>query len=126
MKENKSLKILVVDDVQLYVESVICQLQESGLNASGIVPSSWCIMLPNGDPLTEEDVLALVRDADVIFLDHSMPKMNGEEILAYWKEKGVDFSNKRVVGSSSGSQPYLKEQFKNLESVDCVKRFLGL
>jgi len=121
------MKILVVDDSSQYVESVIRKLEKAGFNANGIVPSAYGIEMINKDELlTEEDVLALVRDADVIFLDHKMPKMNGGELLTYWEKKGVDFANKRVVGISSSNQPYLKEQFKNFDEVDCVKQLLGI
>ena len=121
------MKILMVDDVSNFVSDVTRILRDAGLDASGLV-TGWHMRSHDGRHLTEEDVLALVRSADVLFLDHNMPEKNGKELIEYWQSQGIDFSGKRVIGISSGSQPYLKEQLDpgGLNNADRVKQFLGL
>ena len=121
------MKILIVDDVYNFVKDATQRLCQEGLDVSGMV-AGYKMKTLEGKVIADEDVLRLVNDAEVVFLDHNMPRMNGEELLAHWKEQGVDMANKRVVGISSDHQKYLKESFGayKLSDAFAVKRFLNI
>ena len=128
------MKILVIDDAGggMFAGSAAKNMRDLGLDAKAMMPfrqemielldeTGW----RNSKPLTDEEVLDLVREADIIFLDHNMPCWTGEELLILWRNT-IDFSNKRVVGISGSRQPYVKEQFDGLGYVAGIKSFFGL
>ena len=121
------MKILIVDDNASFVEFATENLRIAGLDVDGILALQNMRTIDDR-PLSEEAELALVRNADVIFLDHNMPRMTGDVRLAYWKRKGIDFAGKRVVSVSSDRQTYLNEWFDpmNLHNPNRVKEFLDL
>lgn len=113
------MKILIVDDNYYFVKETTEKLRDSGLDVDKFVGGNeW-----------DELSIELVRNADVIFLDHNMPGKNGKEYLEYWTNQGIDMTNKRVVGISCDSQPYLREKLdppSTLYYPDRVKKFLGI
>jgi CheY-like chemotaxis protein len=99
------MKILIVNDSLALVMGMVECLQQDGLDISGLIPDEGRVYGSRKDPRT------CIEEADVIFLDHHMPVMNGDEWLKHWKSQ-VDFSGKEVVGISNmyGSQRYLLRQ----------------
>jgi len=144
-KGQRSMKILFVDDNWNLLERVIPILTGAGLDVWGLAPnisfkpfrSRLCTMNgsqegDNGtvyggeEKIPVERMIKLAREADVIFLDHNMFPITGEDWLAWCREKGILFERKRVIGISSDHQGYLDERFfaGNLYDPDDVKRFL--
>ena len=128
------MKVLVIDDASggMFAGSAAQSMRELGLSATAMMPrhGSMIELLDktgwrNSKKLTDEEVLELVREADIIFLDHNMPIWSGEELLIRWRS-AMDFDKKRVVGISCDHQPYVEEQFDGLGYTDGIKSFFNM
>ena len=126
------MKILVVDDNADFIDNMWEGLQTSGLRVAYIIPGLNKMQVWGSSEFVsfkeDNNTLHIVKEADVIFLDHNMPNMKGDELVDFWKNHGVEIAGKRIVGISSDAQPYLKEQVnpRMLYFPESVKRFLGL
>lgn len=128
------MKVLIIDDEwNLFVVRVVEALTAAKIDVTGCMETSETtgrIINASGEQrCVSLDVLALAREADVIFLDHNMCCMNGEELLRSWEIDGVDLAGKRIIGISSDSQPYLEERLGDpsmLFDAEWVKNFLGI
>jgi len=109
------MNILVIDDITMVVMDVCEDLVKAGLRATGLVvgKEGSRVFDPetgfghNAGFVEGSTILKVVEEADVIFLDHEMPSISGEEMLRWWKESGIDLSDKTIIGTSSLPQPYL-------------------
>ena len=126
------MRILIVDDERDFVERVVTVLNEGGLHTVGLTQcydtGRYKGVDSSGRGLVGEDVLNLLLQTDVLFLDHRMSEMNGDEFLDYLRSRGVNLERIRVIGISSGDQPYLSEQEEpaRLYSPEAVKALLGI
>ena len=128
------MKVIIIDDAfgGTFAGSAAINMRKLGFDATAMMPHNNAMIelqdekgRRNKKMLTDEEVLELVRKAEIIFLDHNMPYCTGEELLQLWRIT-IDFSNKRVVGISGGDQPYLDEQYDGLGSVPGIKHFFNI
>jgi two-component system sensor histidine kinase/response regulator len=105
-KKVKEEKILIVDDDRGVLESFEVLLAED-------YP---LIMATNG-----EDALNILEKESppLIFLDIYMPGINGKEILADVKSRGLD---SKVVVITGSSDETLKDEVINLGACDLIKK----
>ncbi len=125
-------KVLVVNDDLSVLTSLAELVKAVGGSVVMILQSEeGCPMAtePEWAPMGPLDA---VREAEIIFLDHRMPRRNGEELLKFWKELGIDLSRTRIIGTSTdeGSQGYLLEQVSIINSpemrVENLAKFLDI
>jgi hypothetical protein len=124
------VNILVINDDVEYVKLCILWFGFKGtINVTGITfwnPGQQAfVFTPHPVRVSEEDMLKMTKDADVILLDHQLSGWNlktGDQVIAYFVSQGVDLTSKRLVGNSSGGralQPYVEEHvYPNLKDLD--------
>jgi CheY-like chemotaxis protein len=137
------MRVLIVDDERMRADGYVFfatfaaqGLRALGVDATAIVPlhrgyrfaGHTHLMLDDVGELidTSEDgpLLRLVREADVIFLDHKMPKMYGDEMLRYWLENDINLDDKWVIGCSGSRQEYLHSRWSHLLESAWTSQFL--
>jgi DNA-binding NtrC family response regulator len=84
----EKLRILLVDDEQDFVESVVKRLNDRGLDAGGVTSGSQALNLLD------------TQDFDVAILDYRMPEMDGVEALREMKKKRPRMSFIMLTGQS--------------------------
>lgn len=132
------MRVLIIDDDRRYCTSAAKILREYGIKADAILARGvdredvlrLYLMDDDGQKPVPypgiEPALEAVRAADVIFIDHTMPDMNGDEMLDWFRLQGINFDNTRLVSCSGGDQDYLKEQFCELLDITSTTEFLGI
>lgn len=98
---EKKIRILLVDDHQLFREGVkrILEMEES--------------MTVIGESANGYDAIRLARELspDIILMDINMPKMNGVEATARLKKAGVDA--RVIILSIHDDENYVRETLRN-------------
>ena len=91
----RKLKILVIDDETLVLDSLKIWLSKKGYEVQTFIEPTVCsIYEKKTDDCSKEN-----RCADIILTDYKMPIMNGIELLQYQSQRGctLDIRNKAVI-----------------------------
>lgn len=68
--------------------------------------------------------LELIRQADVIFLDHFLDGFTGPELLLWLKKLGIDLTGKHIIGCWASPQDYLDWSFTSLQETSSVLYYI--
>ena len=114
------MALLLVNDLQagVWAARMSARLSENLVKCVPLTPrDDGALVIPtyenawNTSPLSDEELGGLLKETQVIFLDHNIPVYTGEKLLVSWREK-FDLSEKRIVGISGGGyQRYAEYQY---------------
>jgi two-component system response regulator ChvI len=77
--ETSNNRVLLVDDDELYLETMMAELEERGFATRGYL---------DGPSLFKE--LNRASEADALLLDWTMPSMSGIDLLSAMRDRGID------------------------------------
>ena len=77
--ETSNNRVLLVDDDELYLETMMAELEERGFATRGYL---------DGPSLFKE--LDRASEADALLLDWTLPSMSGIDVLAAVRDRGID------------------------------------
>lgn len=77
--ETSNNRVLLVDDDELYLETMMGELEDRGFAVRGF---------PDGPSLFKE--LDRAPEADALLLDWTMPSMSGIDVLSAVRDRGID------------------------------------
>lgn len=77
--ETSNNRVLLVDDDELYLETMMAELQERGFATRGYL---------DGPSLFKE--LDRASEADALLLDWTLPSMSGIDVLSAMRDRGID------------------------------------
>jgi two-component system, OmpR family, response regulator ChvI len=77
--ETSNNRVLLVDDDELYLETMMAELEDRGFAVRGF---------PDGPSLFKE--LDSAPEADALLLDWTLPRMSGIDVLSAVRDRGID------------------------------------
>lgn len=77
--ETSNNRVLLVDDDELYLETMMAELEDRGFAVRGF---------PDGPSLFKE--LDRAPEADALLLDWTLPSMSGIDVLSAVRDRGID------------------------------------
>ncbi len=77
--ETSNNRVMLVDDDELYLETMMAELEDRGFAVRGF---------PDGPSLFKE--LERTPDADALLLDWTLPSMSGIDVLSGIRDRGID------------------------------------
>ena len=77
--ETSNNRVLLVDDDELYLETMMAELEDRGFATRGYL---------DGPSLFKE--LDRASEADALLLDWTLPSMSGIDVLSVMRERGID------------------------------------
>lgn len=94
---NKSLSVLIIDDIELNTEIIASQLNGAGHQTVTCTDPTQALKLANAQTF------------DAILLDIHMPVISGQDLMIQLRESGVECA---IIGISAGLTPELNQQLK--------------
>src|SRR5215207_10020404 len=109
--ETSNNRVLLVDDDELYLETMMAELEDRGFAVRGF---------PDGPSLFK--ALDRASEADALLLDWTLPSMSGIDVLSEVRDRGIDVPVAFLTGRALVDYEYIRP---NRGATDFIDKMRG-